>query len=562
MKKIVLSLFMTFTVVFVYGQTIVSTTPENKKVILEEFTGVNCGFCPQGHAIAKAFQDANPGNVFLVNIHSGGFANPGAGQPDFRTAFGQAIDNQSNLVGYPAGTINRTAFPGLSQSGNPAHTAMGRGNWVTAGNQTLTQASYVNMAVEAELDVITRELTVHVEAFYTASSPVATNKLNIALLQNNTLGPQAGGNMGNNYVHMHRLVHLITGQWGVDVTNTSTSSFIDETFTYTVPADYRSIPVEIQDLELVVFMAETTQTIISGNGTFPTYVNLPANDAAIDSTFEYEEQCGIDFAPTVTIQNTGADDLTSLDITYSINGGPDEVFTWTGSLSTFESEDVILDPIPYTIQASNTVDFSLPTDANASNNTASNTFDQLTDENTNSLNLRISTDANADEITWNIINIDGDVVASGGPYTSGEIVDINFNVPDIGCHLFTVFDSGGDGDYFIRLRDSENDLIFFINSEFGSQVSKNFNTNGILNTNSNLLNEIAIFPNPSNSFITIANAETANIVMFDILGRTVHTQNTISSNQQIDVSKLQSGTYFVQVEIEGAITVKKLVVNK
>src|SRR5690625_7333412 len=77
----------------------------------------------------------------------------------------------------------------------------------------MSTPSYLNMAVEATLDIDTRELTVHVEAYYTGDSPKSTNRLNVALLQNNTLGPQAGGGMGNEYVHMRRLVDLLTGQW-------------------------------------------------------------------------------------------------------------------------------------------------------------------------------------------------------------------------------------------------------------------------------------------------------------------------------------------------------------
>ena len=44
------------------AQTIVGTDPENKNVVLEEFTGIHCVFCPQGHAIAQAIKDANEGN--------------------------------------------------------------------------------------------------------------------------------------------------------------------------------------------------------------------------------------------------------------------------------------------------------------------------------------------------------------------------------------------------------------------------------------------------------------------------------------------------------------------
>ena len=88
------------------------------------------GQSQHGHAIAQAFKDDFPDDVFLVNIHSGGFAAPGAGQPDFRTIYGQAIDDQTDLAGYPAGTVNRQNFPGTEQTGSPAGaTGQGRGTW-------------------------------------------------------------------------------------------------------------------------------------------------------------------------------------------------------------------------------------------------------------------------------------------------------------------------------------------------------------------------------------------------------------------------------------------------
>ena len=86
----------------------------------------------------------------------------------------------------------------------------------------------------------------------------------LVLLQNNTKGPQSGGGAGSNYVHMHRLVHMITGQWGEDITTTTTGSFIDKTYKYSVPESYNSIPVVFKDLELAAFIAEDQQEIITG----------------------------------------------------------------------------------------------------------------------------------------------------------------------------------------------------------------------------------------------------------------------------------------------------------
>ncbi|WP_203295826.1 Omp28-related outer membrane protein [Luteirhabdus pelagi] len=397
-KKLLFSLSVIMVGAAATAQTIVNTDPENKKVILEEFTGINCVFCPQGHAIAQGIQDNNPGNVFLINVHVGGFATPNAGQPDFRTPFGSALASQSNLAGYPAGTVNRHEFPGLQQNGTG--TAMGRGNWAQAANQVLGESSYVNVGVEADLDVQSRELTVHVEVYYTGDSPQSTNKLNIALLQNNTLGPQTGGNMGDEYVHMHRLVHFLTGQWGEDITTTTNGSFIDETYTYTIPEDYNDIPVNLGNLELVAYVAEGQQEVISGNGAYPTLINFEfQDDAALANVSEILDQCATSITPEVTIANNGENNLTSVDIEYSINGGTAQNYSWTGDLSSFETETVELPEISYTLQASNTLTITFSSDDNSANNTSDIAFDEAV-ESISSLSLEVNTDNWGEECTW------------------------------------------------------------------------------------------------------------------------------------------------------------------
>src|SRR5690606_24908841 len=293
MKSIFTKLLLLGIAPIAIGQTIVSTTPENRKVILEEFTGINCVYCPQGHAIAEQIMENNPGNAFAINIHQGGFATPSSSQPDFRTPFGNAIASQivsGNQIGYPIGTVNRHLFPPNMQM--YGGTGMDRGQWLNASNQILAMPSYLNMAVEASIDIDTRELIVHVESYYTGDSPESTNLLNVALLQNNTLGPQAGGGAGNNYNHMRRLVHLVTGQWGEEITTTTEGTFVDKTYTYTIPEAYNDIPAILSDMEIVVFMTETHQEIISGNGAFPSFLGLEyQNDLELVSIEDISNKC-------------------------------------------------------------------------------------------------------------------------------------------------------------------------------------------------------------------------------------------------------------------------------
>ena len=82
-----------------FGQSLVGTSPEMRTGFLEDFTGVNCVNCPDGHAVMASIAAANPGRVSLVGVHAGVYAVPGSGQPDFRTSFGTALDNYYNPPG-------------------------------------------------------------------------------------------------------------------------------------------------------------------------------------------------------------------------------------------------------------------------------------------------------------------------------------------------------------------------------------------------------------------------------------------------------------------------------
>jgi hypothetical protein len=571
MKKILL-LLTVFAGFSSFAQTIVSTAAQNKKVILEEFTGVNCVFCPQGHVIANNIKNANPSNVFLINIHVGNFATPGAGQPDFRTAFGTGIANQSGLTGYPAGTVNRSQFAGLAQNGGTG-TAMSRNNWSNASTQTLAQASYVNVATTATIDVNTRVMTVLVEAYYTGASPVATNRLNVAFLQNNTLGPQTGGNMGNEYNHQHRLIHMLTGQWGETLTTTTAGTFVTRTYTYTIPAVYNSIVAEMGEFEIVAFVAEGQQKIISGNGTTPTYTGLVSNDAKIKEVKEISEQCLTSLAPKVEIQNNGQTALTSLPITYSINSGTPQVFNWTGNLGALARATVTLPSIAYTLQPSNILNVSIPADDNASNNAGSESFSKSVETDKSNLTIRITLDQYGSETAWTLRNSANAIVAqspvyanAGGPGAYPQ-PDINLNVAN-DCYTFTVTDSYGDGmsstqyglgGYQVL---ADGVLISGISGGvFGGSDVRKFGVANPLSNAEFASSTISIYPNPSNGILTINSEINVDVTIIDITGKVVFTKNNVSNNESINLSGLQKGVYLAKLSAEGVDQTKKIILN-
>lgn len=551
-KKLPLILVFALFAYTANAQTIVSTTPQDKNVVLEEFTGVNCVFCPDGHARAQAIQDAYPDRVSLINIHTGGFANPTGNQPDFRTAYGAAIAGQTGLTGYPSGTVNRHVF-----SGN--NTILDRGQWAARANQIMAMGSNVNVGVEATINAQTNVLTIHVEAYYTSNSSEPTNKLNVAILQDRTKGPQTGGGQGNNYNHMHRLVELITGQWGEDINTTTAGTFIDRTFTYTIPADYRDVLTKIEDMRVVAFISNTTQEIPTGKRVHPFYTNVAiANDANVNEIKPIEAQCTESVAPVFNLKNNGQNTLTNLEITYEINGEA-HTYNWTGNIPALWDEDVQLPDTAFTLQASNTITISIPNDDDNSNNSQTITFNEAA-SGTGTVNLQIRTDAYGSETRWNIKDGNGNIVENGGPYGNSTTFDLSFNLTE-DCYTFSAIDTYGDGGARFTLTDHEGTQLFFAAGNWGALRTGAFSSNGVLGTNDFNTESIALYPNPASTVLNLKNAENADIQIYNILGKLIISQNNIAMDAQIDVAHLQSGTYFIKISKDNSVTTKKFLIS-
>jgi len=259
-------------------QTIVPTTPQPRNVLLEEFTGINCGACPYAHAIIADFHNDYPNRFYSIAYHVGSTAMPLAGQPDYRTDYGYSIENQTGLVGYPSGTVNRHVFPGLESIAG--HTAMYKEQWDDAINIIMQQIAPVNIAINAQFNYTTKTLDLLVEVYYTSNADSSINKLNIALVQNYVKGPQAELYHNSSFIapdgqyyHMQMFRNFITGQWGIDIPETTTGSFYDTIIHYQIPTNFYNIPVDLSNLEIVAFVCEGRQEVLNA-----TSVQLPRAD--------------------------------------------------------------------------------------------------------------------------------------------------------------------------------------------------------------------------------------------------------------------------------------------
>jgi len=253
MKKILLLLTVCVFTITVYSQTLVNTDAQDRSAILEEYTGIHCGYCPDGHSIARSIYETNPGRVSLINVHAGTFAVPNAGEPDFRTVDGEMLATTFGVSGYPSGTINRHTFPGGM--------VLSRGAWEGAVDDILQLSSPVNLGLSSDFNSSTRDLTVTVELYYTDNSVVSSNFINVVLKESHIIGWQTDYGNGNdpNYDHTNVFRAFLTGTWGDEVTTTTMGTFVTRTYLYNVPVDF-----DIDNCDVVAFIAEDQEEIYMG----------------------------------------------------------------------------------------------------------------------------------------------------------------------------------------------------------------------------------------------------------------------------------------------------------
>jgi len=395
MKKqyILLFTFLLSSLGYISAQTIVSTSSENKNAIVEESTAIHCSYCPDGHYMLNQIVDQNPNDVFVIKFHEGGYAwdcDPNGGH-DFNNALANQLGNMAAANGQPSASVNRQVFSNLSMTGG---TAMSRSYWSTAISQVLQESAYVNVGLEAEL--AGNVLTIHVEAYYTASSPESTNYLHVVIMQDETVGPQLGANdfnpsyvvsstpnsnYGHNeydYRHMDRLVDMVDGISGDAITTTSATSFIDRTYTYTLPEMYNDVPVDLAEIEVAAFVTGGDE-IINGYKVPVSYLDYDVAVASIDSPSGngvYSDNENI----VVTLENLGENTVSNFDVSYQVNGGNTVTESFTGSIAfnetsqfTFYATYDFSTPGDYEIVAST----SLTSDENNSNDSSSTSFTSI-----------------------------------------------------------------------------------------------------------------------------------------------------------------------------------------
>jgi len=137
-------------------------------------------------------------------------------------------------------------------------------------------------------------------------------------------------------------------------------------------------------------------------------------------------------------------------------------------------------------------------------------------------------------VTWLDANADWVI---GGPFTngnpSGEEAIVEF-VDDV-YTAFVIYKQNGYYQHETHIQKTQYATVYLVNENS-------------LSVNNELLPQISIYPNPTNDFIKITNLNTeTKITVFNSLGQKVK-ETTIQNNENINVSKLSKGVYYIKID--------------
>ena len=228
----------------------------------------------------------------------------------------------------------------------------------------------------------------------------------------------------------------------------------DSTFIHTFTSSTVDMSA-LGDYEFKIFTTLATDQLISNDTLRATISKLTRNDAGItaltglDVSTTCEDMIPVQFQLT----NFGFDTLTSVNILVTVGGTTVTNFPWTGNLAMGESVNI---PITLTgfLGGTNTITAtsSLPngqTDEDMANDAFSRDLDFIDADNAIDVLLTLNFDQYSNETTWELLDANGNLVYSGGPYPRPQWQFQTYTetwcLDTSACYTFNISDAFGDG---------------------------------------------------------------------------------------------------------------------
>jgi hypothetical protein len=214
----------------------------DRKVLIEEFTGVRCVNCPAGASEIENLKATYGDRLIVISVHAGDFAPPYSDSKyDFRTPEGIELEKFLGApLGYPSAVVNR------KKSGNSFQAF--RSAWAGLIAAESNAPSVVNMGFTKNYNASTRDLSIDIKIVPTEN--IAEARLTIALTESSIKDQQETpqGKQAD-YSHKYVLRKMLTKFDGDPLSNLTVNTTISKNFTAKIPQNW-----QIENCRIIAFI--------------------------------------------------------------------------------------------------------------------------------------------------------------------------------------------------------------------------------------------------------------------------------------------------------------------
>ncbi len=587
--KHILTFFFSFSCVVVLSSQInVSTTIENKKVLLEGFTGINGYYSTELYKQQRAWSVAYPDDFFYINYHAGIFAEPFANQQDFTTTYGDSLLQRTKGIVFPISTINRRIFSTLSEQNQSQ--ALQFNSISSAIDTVFTETSPVNIAIRSRLNQTTQNLEIILETYFTS----ATNQslqVNAVVLLDSLIYMQRGSENDSSALDANgKYIHRNVFFQNINLTNSllapsNIGTYNVDTIVLSLPGQFNGFPFLAWQPKVLAWISETDSTNIHTLAfSKPAIVSDSVLGVRLDkvqSLDDFNQICGTTGNVAVEIQNLGNVGIDSFVIEATVNQAliQRDTYYLNQSLATAYVKKVELKPILNLQNPINLIDLKLISlnGIAYTSNVGTVQIDKASlfvSDSTNG-SLSIQFDNYPTDISWRLKDETTDtILLSGSNYPiPNSLLTLPFTATIGHCYYLNISDRAGDG-----LCCAHGSGYYSLNiGNLQIKSERNFESiaglrfvfqEGVISVEYVESEELdwQIYPNPAQNDITVYfnENEVQDWSLSNILGQRIMSGNTMGNSQMnLFVGDLQNGVYlFAVADQKGKTYSKKLIISR
>ncbi len=141
------------------------------------------------------------------------------------------------------------------------------------------------------------------------------------------------------------------------------------------------------------------------------------------------------------------------------------------------------------------------------------------------------------------------------PDAQGTVVNFTHDVPSSLSLSVDLTDT------FIEEYEDLEVVVFIQNAASKAIMQSKYASAALANNQFEEALKIKLYPNPSNGIVRVASENPVNVVITDISGKVVYTQNEVTNNTPLNLTSLQKGVYLAKISSEGIEQTQKIVLR-